>query len=106
MVSELDGAVFPDYEDIVFLSLFPVDDLESGMGRFGFPFGFFGLVVGDSALFGADHSPIIYPTYGIDHADNFRVVKDNIDVFVPFHGHVIHGDQHFLTIVSIKGFNL
>jgi hypothetical protein len=85
--------------------LFPVENFEGRVGGFGFPFGLFGLIVGDSALLGADHGTIIDPTDGIDRADDFSIVKDDINVFIPFHGHVIHGNNHLLPIVSIEGLN-
>ena len=85
--------------------MFPVENFEGGVGGFGFPFGLFRLVVGNSALLGADHGTIVDPTDAIDHADDFSVVKDDIDVFIPFHGHVIHGDNYLLPIVSIESLN-
>ena len=76
------------------------------MGRFGFPFGLFGLIIGDGTLLGSDHGAVVDPADSIDHTYYFGIVKNNVDIFVPFHRHVIHGHQHLLTIVSIECLNL
>ncbi len=83
MVSEFNSAVFPDNQNVIFLGFFPVEDLESGMGGLGFPFGLFGLVVGNGAFLSTDHGAIVNPANGVDHAYNFGVVKYNTDIFVP-----------------------
>ncbi len=83
MVSEFNGAVFPDNQNVVFLGFFPIQDLESGMGGFGFPFGLFGLVVGNGAFFSTNHGAIINPANGVDHANDFGVVEYNTDILVP-----------------------
>jgi hypothetical protein len=103
VVSEFNGAVFPDNQNVIFLGFFPIENLESGMCGLGFPFGLFGLVVGNGTFLSTDHGTIINPANGVDHANDFGVVKYNTDILVPLiriHWYLFMDISSSATIIS------
>lgn len=86
----------------------PIDYFIGWMGRFGFPFGFFRLIKRDSSLLGPYHGSAFNPAYGIDQANNLRIVEYNIDSLVSFHWHIIQRNYNLLAhnwVVCLYGSN-
>ena len=106
MVSKLDVTIFPNNNNIVLLIVSPVDDFESRVCRFSFPFGLFGLIVSNRTFFSTDHDSTINPAQGINHSNDFRVIKSDIDFLVSFHGHIVESDYELLAVVCVRTLNL
>lgn len=106
MVSKLDCSVFSGDKHVIFAVFDPVNDLESWMSRLCFPFWFFGFVVGNSALFCANQNSTINPTHAINQPNNLGIVKGHINSLEPFHADIFHGDNKFLAIAKLTGFDL
>lgn len=106
MITKLNCSVLSGDEDVIFAIFRPVYDLESWMGGLCFPFWFFGFVVCNSPLFGANQNPSINPAHTINQPNNLGIVKCHINTLEPLHADIFHGDNKFLAIPKLTSFNL
>jgi len=105
MISKLYVTIFPDNNDIVLLIIFPVNNFESWMSRFGFPLWFLRLIVSYGTFLCTNHDSTINPAKCTSHSNYFSVIKSDINLFKSFHRHIIESYYKFLAIGRISTFH-